>query len=54
MLQASPEHKLPCLYLLDSVIKNIGVPYIEHFSRCIVKIFTNSFSEVRTCDLVRT
>lgn len=45
ILKASPEHKLPCLYLLDSVIKNIGVPYIEHFSRCIVKIFTNSFSE---------
>ena len=44
--QAVAAHKLPCLYLVDSIIKNVGAPYIEHISKCVVRMFTNTFSEV--------
>ncbi|KAL9642713.1 hypothetical protein ABK040_009792 [Willaertia magna] len=35
--------KLPCLYLLDSIIKNIGGVYLTEFSKNIVDIFYYAF-----------
>eukprot|EP00116_Pleurobrachia_bachei_P010969 sb/3471231/ len=44
LMKAVPSHKLPCLYLVDSIIKNIGAPYIDLLSRCIVKMFVSAFT----------
>jgi hypothetical protein len=32
VLQSAPAHKLPALYLLDSIVKNIGLPYTALFA----------------------
>ena len=50
--QASAAHKLPCLYLVDSIIKNVGAPYIEHISKCVVRVFSNTFNEVMRVTVV--
>ncbi|VVC32299.1 RNA polymerase II-binding domain,ENTH/VHS,Subunit of cleavage factor IA Pcf11,CID [Cinara cedri] len=40
------DSKLPVLYLIDSVIKNIGQPYIPLFVQNIEKLFANTFNKV--------
>lgn len=48
--QTPPEMKLPALYLIDSIVKNLGKQcegrYVELFSRLIVNIFCDMFQEV--------
>lgn len=41
-----PELKLPILYLIDSIVKNVGGVYIKYFSQSIVKIFIGVFEKV--------
>ncbi|GIY19389.1 pre-mRNA cleavage complex 2 protein Pcf11 [Caerostris extrusa] len=41
-----PDLKLPSLYLVDSIMKNIGGQYITLFCKCIVTVFTTVFSKV--------
>lgn len=41
-----PELKLPVLYLIDSIVKNVGGVYIKYFSQSIVKIFIGVFEKV--------
>ncbi|XP_037041667.1 uncharacterized protein LOC119078281 [Bradysia coprophila] len=45
-----PEMKLPVLYLIDSIVKNLGKKYdgryLDLFSRSIVNIFCDVFQEV--------
>ena len=41
--QVHPNHTLPSLYLMDSILKNIGGEYVDLFSRNIVQLFCKSF-----------
>ena len=44
--QADFDKKLPVLYLLDSIVKNIGGVYRDLFARHIVHTFTDTFNKV--------
>ncbi|CAJ0649429.1 3600_t:CDS:2, partial [Entrophospora sp. SA101] len=41
-----PEHKLPVLYLLDSISKNVGGPFVHLFSRNLYNIFMETYNSV--------
>ncbi|XP_032523087.2 pre-mRNA cleavage complex 2 protein Pcf11 isoform X1 [Danaus plexippus] len=41
-----PDIKLPVLYLVDSIIKNVGGAYTQKFSQIIVNMFTKTFKQV--------
>ncbi|KAI9105278.1 hypothetical protein DFS34DRAFT_598785 [Phlyctochytrium arcticum] len=53
MRNALPKQKLPVLYLLDSICKNIGAPYNNLFSRNIARLFITAFQAVDQDDQVR-
>ncbi|PWW80438.1 hypothetical protein C7212DRAFT_356566 [Tuber magnatum] len=44
--KTSPNRKLPALYLLDSVAKNVGTPYTLFFQRDLYSTFMNAYSKV--------
>jgi hypothetical protein len=46
MNQVSPSEKLPVLYLMDSICKNVGKAYIALFSKNLVNSFTRAFDAV--------
>ena len=41
-----PDRKLPALYVLDSVVKNVGTPYTLFLGRNLYSIFMNAYSLV--------
>ena len=41
-----PEQKLPALYLMDSIMKNLGGEYLQLFSKNIVATFCLTFEKV--------
>lgn len=41
-----PDRKLPALYVLDSVVKNVGTPYTLFLGRNLYTIFMNAYSLV--------
>lgn len=45
-MQVQPDIKLPVLYLVDSIIKNVGGAYTQKFSQIIVNMFTKTFKQV--------
>ncbi|XP_062128214.1 uncharacterized protein LOC133840419 isoform X4 [Drosophila sulfurigaster albostrigata] len=45
--QVPPEFKLPILYLIDSIIKNVKSSYVQLFGQCIVNIFLHAFESVQ-------
>ena len=49
IFKCQDEHKLPALYLVDSIIKNHGNPYNALFSRdrVVNKMFVHVFSRVK-------
>ncbi|KAJ2945092.1 hypothetical protein O0L34_g9148 [Tuta absoluta] len=44
--KVQPDIKLPILYLVDSIIKNVGGAYTTKFSQSIVNMFTRTFKQV--------
>ncbi|OAA73878.1 mRNA cleavage factor complex component Pcf11 [Cordyceps fumosorosea ARSEF 2679] len=60
ILKAPPPKKLPALYVLDSIVKNVGTPYTLYFGRNLFKIFMESYAMVddavrkRMEDMLRT
>ena len=47
-LQVGVDQKMPSLYLLDSILKNIGGDYVPIISRYIVDVFCHTFEAVRS------
>ncbi|KAJ3503929.1 hypothetical protein NM208_g16414 [Fusarium decemcellulare] len=46
ILKAPPNKKLPALYVLDSIVKNVGTPYTLYFGRTLFKTFMESYAVV--------
>lgn len=46
-IQVSPDVKLPILYLIDSIVKNVGVKYKQLFAQNIVNMFCGVFEKVK-------
>lgn len=44
LLQNVPSQKLPVIYLIDSICKNVGEPYIQLFARNIVSVFLDAYT----------
>ncbi|KAH6897437.1 hypothetical protein B0T10DRAFT_186333 [Thelonectria olida] len=47
ILKAPPIKKLPALYVLDSIVKNVGTPYTLYFGRNLFKTFMESYAVVQ-------
>ncbi|PHH63120.1 hypothetical protein CDD81_6271 [Ophiocordyceps australis] len=46
ILKAPPNKKLPALYVLDSIVKNVGTPYTLYFGRNLFKTFMEAYAVV--------
>ncbi|ODQ67619.1 hypothetical protein NADFUDRAFT_82046 [Nadsonia fulvescens var. elongata DSM 6958] len=49
--KSPPEYKLPAMYLLDSICKNVGAPYTTYFGLNLFKTFTDVYT--LTNDVIR-
>ncbi|KAI1373733.1 hypothetical protein F4677DRAFT_428084 [Hypoxylon crocopeplum] len=41
-----PQKKLPALYVLDSIVKNVGTPYTLYFGRKLFQTFMDAYASV--------
>lgn len=46
LLQAPSNEKLPVMYLMDSIVKNVGREYLSAFAKNLVATFVNVFEKV--------
>lgn len=49
--QVQPEVKLPILYLIDSIVKNVGDKYKQLFAQNIVNMFCGVFEKVKKSNI---
>jgi hypothetical protein len=52
--EMNPHGKLIILYLIDAIVQNSGGVYLNLFSRCIVKIFVETFQKVIIVFMIHT
>ena len=46
LAEVGPERKLPLIYLTDSILKNVGGPYVAEFEKEVLAMIPNAFAEV--------
>lgn len=51
--QTQPDRKLPALYVLDSVVKNVGTPYTLFLGRNLYKTFMEAYAAVGSTQVRR-